>query len=204
MPVISVHLDPSVEARFETDPVPGTLIIKQIHGAKGYVVSKPADVTDKQGDWLCSFESGLSIGVRVADCTAALAVGRCTQGDFVAAIHAGWRGTAEKIFENFVETIRPHAGWRVWLSPRICQEHFEVGPEVITALGERSKKYTRPGSGDRLYLDLSAFQIESLKQLGAQVTTHPLCTYHQSELFSYRRSKGENPGRHLAWIKKKY
>jgi copper oxidase (laccase) domain-containing protein len=176
--------------------------IKQVHGKDGRVVFKEQRGLVGEADWIATWESGLPIGVQVADCTAVLVTGWGARGKFVAAIHAGWRSTAARIFDDFVTALQPEGQWWAWMSPRICQQHFEVGPEVIEALGSSADRYCVAGERDRLFLDLGAFQKQQLESLGASVVDHPICSFHQAEFFSYRRSKASERGRHWAWIER--
>ncbi len=198
-PEIAVTISPRTKAGFTWHSVPSTTL-KQVHGSSGMRVNKGIVQKGSEGDWLWTTELGFTIGIQVADCTAVLIYGKRKSGEeFVAAIHAGWRGTAKNIFEAFYTEVQPQE-WTAWLSPRICQNHFEVGPEVLEKLGESSKTFAKPGEKDRHYLDLGALQKVQLEALGAKVIVHPLCTYHQPEFFSYRRSASLETGRHFAYI----
>jgi copper oxidase (laccase) domain-containing protein len=75
----------------------------------------------------------------VADC---LPVLMCdTQGQWVAAAHAGWRGLAGESGMGVLESLRSSSPVRltrsenilVWLGPCIGPKTFEVGPEVVAA-----------------------------------------------------------------------
>jgi len=196
---VAVSISPRARAGFSWESVPAARL-KQVHGSVGMRVSSGVVQKGSEGDWLWTTEPGFTIGIQVADCTAVLVYGRRKTGEeFVAALHAGWRGTAKKIFEIFYNEVQPQE-WIAWLSPRICQNHFEVGPEVLQNLGEGSKAFAKPGVKDRHYLDLGALQKVQLEALGAKVIVHPLCTYHQPEFFSYRRSAQLETGRHFAYI----
>ncbi|MDB5037345.1 MAG: hypothetical protein JWQ35_873 [Bacteriovoracaceae bacterium] len=173
--------------------------LKQVHGSHGVLVT---NATDKmfEADWLWTRDPNCTIGIKVADCTALLVSGKNSFGKFVAAIHAGWRGTAQNIIEKAFEEIKP-ISFEAWLSPSICQEHFEVGEEVIEALGSESKKYSIPGRTGKYFLDLKKFQIAKLKKWGSEFKNSSLCTYCQPEFVSYRRLGTTLTTRHLAWIR---
>jgi copper oxidase (laccase) domain-containing protein len=53
--------------------------------------------------------------------------------------HAGWRGTAAGVVEATLEALEAQgsdlAGLHVHLGPAICGKCYEVGPEVLEALG---------------------------------------------------------------------
>src|SRR5690606_2483279 len=95
------------------------------------------------GDWIATTERELPIAIAVADCTAILLHGVMSSGQaFVSAVHAGWRGTAAGIIQNVVREIEPQE-LKAWLSPSICQNHFEVGDDVKKALDPASHSFFR-------------------------------------------------------------
>jgi len=208
---IDIHAN--VEAGFlnltKNQKATPVITLKQVHGAKGYQIKADGVGNRSEGDWLWTDVLGLSVGVAVADCTAFLWYGQSSKMNtpFVAAIHAGWRGTAAKIIEEAYDTIRPKEGWALWASPSICQKHFEVGKEVLDALGEAASRFAKPvrGRPEKFLLDLKAFQIEIWKQKSSKgkIDSSPLCTYCESNLYSYRRLGPQLKNRHLAWIRLK-
>jgi YfiH family protein len=64
--------------------------LRQIHSAVVIAVTEPGIAGE--GDALVTATSGLALSVRTADCYPVLLADRKTRA--VAAIHAGWRGTA--------------------------------------------------------------------------------------------------------------
>lgn len=163
--------------------------MKQVHGIAGIRREKNNQNQIPEADWTWTSESEIDLWVCVADCTAILLEGESSEGDFVAALHAGWRGTAQGIIEEFWKMVRPtHV--RAWLSPALCQKHFEVGPEVIEALGEDGGSFARNGEGDRSFLDHRGLQKARLQKYGAMVSVSPFCTFCEDELVSYRRAQG--------------
>lgn len=197
--LLKVNISPRVKAGFAwTEAACANL--KQIHSALGVRLVHEHLSESLEGDWLWTTRPNATLGIKVADCTAVLIYGvRKSQEEFVAALHAGWRGTANRIFQNFFDEVEPQE-FTAWLSPRICQSHFEVGPEVLEELGLSAARFSKSGLGDRSYLDLGALQKLQLEELGARVISHPLCTYHQNEMFSFRRSGKLETGRHWAFI----
>jgi len=197
---ISIH--PHSKAFFTLErnrETTGFACLKQVHGVKGHEAVNLS--LEEEGDWLWTSQPGLPIAVKVADCTAILFYGTRSQEEFVAAVHAGWRGTAAGILEHVLETLTPDAGLVAWLSPSICQEHFEVGGEVLEALGGDSKNYSVRKRDQKYLLDLKAFQISKLKKKGVQLISSSLCTYCQPDFYSYRRDIQKSPSdRHFAVI----
>jgi len=173
--------------------------LKQTHSSTGHLVSR-SDLENsenhlREGDWLVTNEPKTPLGIQVADCTAILVEGSSAKGSFVAAIHAGWRGTAIGVMETCLESLQNSVAKNVWLSPSICQNHFEVGSEVIDALESSAGAWTKPSSvSGKVLFDLKGYQSSRLKKMlgnRAQIHTNPLCTFCQPELISYRRAKGE-------------
>ncbi|PIR22404.1 MAG: hypothetical protein COV44_08320 [Deltaproteobacteria bacterium CG11_big_fil_rev_8_21_14_0_20_45_16] len=176
--------------------------LSQIHSAAGFEV-RDHSLYGKEGDWLWTKIPNIPIGVFVADCTAILMAGENAEGSFVAAIHAGWRGTAAGIIESVIETIQPEGKFDVWLSPSISQKNYEVSQEVWEALGSDIRPYVRPTRVSHALLDLKSFQVGKLKSFAARIWNYPLCSFEQPEFFSYRQMKGKLESRHLAWIELK-
>ena len=206
---IEVDLGKGVAAGFGLKEAPPHKVFPrliQIHGTVGYQVTRGFfQGAAKEGDWLWTSEKKLRIGIAVADCTAVLVSGNKNNIPFVAAIHAGWRGSAEGILEEAISQIEPDDGWKAWLSPSICQKHFEVYDDVATAFGASFNRFAHPSPNEgKFQFDLKALQIEQLKELGGSMSSSELCTYCDPRLFSFRQMKDDgsqnDSARHLAWI----
>ena len=86
-----------------------------------------------EGDGLYTCETKLLLGILTADCVPVLVADTRTHA--VAALHAGWRGTVERIVERGVEALREQFGCRTQdliaaIGPSIGPCCFEVGGEV--------------------------------------------------------------------------
>src|SRR5262249_7281140 len=138
----------------------GMASLKQIHSA----IALRADRADEcvgEGDALVTNQSGVALSVRTAHCFPILLAG--PEHGAVAAIHAGWRGTAAGIVIRTLE--------------RMCRE-FDTDPRnVVAAVG--------PGIGACCYqvgqdvaaqfglsqagpLDLAENNIRQLREAGVQ------------------------------------
>lgn len=122
-----------------------TAFLEQVHGTT--VLRLPAlDADGAQADGSWTSTQGLACTVMVADC---LPILLCTSdGQRVAALHAGWRGLAGAaipgaappltgVIETFLREqaalgVTP-AQWMAWLGPCIGPQAFEVGAEVRDA-----------------------------------------------------------------------
>lgn len=150
--------------------------------------------------------SGVLLAVQTADCLPVL-IGD-TKSGAVAAIHAGWRGTAGRITERTVADMMLSLGVNprdciAALGPAACADCYEVGDDVI----ERYKKefgYWRNLLVDfnekgKAHLDISAANIQQLIFCGFtedHIHVADYCTMHQNDLFfSYRKEgKGQPSG----------
>jgi YfiH family protein len=208
MTAIAFELSPNCRCHFEIEDATdirdyqklrdgrSIQLLKQVHGAEGYLAE---DLKERlRGDWLWTTQKNFPIGVFVADCTAVLMHGKSAGRDFIAAIHAGWRGTAQRILEKALLKIGETSELKAWLSPSICQECYEVSDEVVEELG--AQDYVLPSEPGHAYLDLKRFQIDRLGKLDVEVFSSSLCTDEQPEFFSYRQMKGDLKARHLAWL----
>ncbi len=93
------------------------LTVTEADAGRGY--TKPANGT---GDGYMTLERGLPLGVKSADCVPVLLEARDAQGRVlaVAAVHAGWRGTAGGIAVNAVKALRAACG--------DCEIYAAIGP----------------------------------------------------------------------------
>jgi YfiH family protein len=156
---------------------------------------------------------GVLLAVQTADCLPVL-IGDPKSGT-MAAIHAGWRGTAGRITERAVADLMLVHGVNprdcvAALGPAACAECYEVGEDVIS----RYKKefgYWRNLLGnfkaDKAHLDIRAANVQQLIFCGFHedsIYVADYCTMHQNELFfSYRREGRGQPsgvGRSLSVI----
>ncbi len=136
---------------------------------------------------------GTALAVTIADCTPVLIA---HPSGAIAALHAGWRGTAARILDvglGLLDSLGfPIAECHVYLGPAICGRCYEVGPEVLTAV-----KGTR--SSCKGFLDLRAVLAEQAGLLGVtRLVVEAACTRcDQPRFFSYR---GGDIGRQLGIV----
>ncbi len=107
----------------------------------------------------------------------------------IAAVHAGWRGTALGIAGKAARQMRDRFGCRniqAYIGPGISLCCFEVGPEVIEAFQER---YEACIEGD--HVDLKAINRMQLEAEGVRsIQVSDQCTFCSSRFVSYRRDSG--------------
>ena len=142
------------------------------------------------------------IGVSTADCVPILLYD--TDKKIVAAIHAGWRGTVQRIVEksiNYMQStfLTSSKNIVVVISPSIGVEAFEVGDEVYDAflhagfdMGSIAKRY------NKWHIDLweaNRIQLLNCGVMPENIQLSSICTYtNHKEFFSARRL-GINSGR---------
>jgi polyphenol oxidase len=197
---------------------PATLVTaRQTHSTErvSIALSEQAPGAPPDCDAMTSRANGILLAIQTADCLPIL-IGDPRTGS-MAAIHAGWRGTAGRIAERTVADLMQqgfdarHA--IAALGPAACGDCYEVGQDVI----ERYKKefrYWRDLLSDanddgKAYLDIHAANTQQLLFCGFtedRIHVAPYCTMHDSDLFfSYRREGRDQPsgtGRLLSVIGK--
>ena len=175
---------------------------RQVHSNRIHVVNSVESNAERpEADGMISGEQGLLLGVRTADCLALLFVDRRRRA--VAAVHAGWRGTVQKIAARAVERMQEQFGSvpteiEAAIGPGIGKCCFEVGDEVA---GQFDPSLIRVHK--RPHVDLNAANRRQLSEAGVQgdkIWSSNLCTRCGAEQFFSHRRDGETAGRMLAMI----
>jgi len=174
----------------------GMATLKQIHSSLSLLADRPSGCVG-EGDALITNRPGVAVAVRTADCYPILLADARHRA--VAAVHAGWRGTAAHIVREALEKMRNEfdttpADVFAAIGPGIGVCCYEVGPEVAREFGV---------SG-RTHLDLAEANRRQLINAGvpeAQIEVTGGCTFCDAERFhSYRRDK-QNAGRMISYIR---
>ena len=136
---------------------------------------------------------GTALAVTIADCTPVFI---SHARGVVAALHAGWRGTAARILDAGLDAMAelgcPPDECQVHLGPSICGACYEVGPEVLEAVTGR------PAASKGL-LDVRAILADQASLRGVrQLSISPACTRHHGDRFFSHR--GGDDGRQLGII----
>jgi YfiH family protein len=166
-------------------------------------------------DAMTTRAKNLLLAIQTADCLPILIAD--PKSGVMAAIHAGWRGTAGRITERTVadlmrQGVNPQSCLAA-LGPTACAACYEVGEEVI---GRYKKEFgywknllVNFKEGGKAHLDIRAANVQQLAFCGfdeEQIFVAPYCTMHQNEMFfSYRKEAGGEPlkvGRLLSVIGK--
>jgi len=150
-----------------------------------------------EGDGLFTDNGRTLIGVRTADCVPILLADRRTRK--VAAVHAGWRGTAAGIVAGTLSEMdsRPEEIVAA-IGPSIGGCCYEVGPDVARQFGRWMPDLEHMESASKIDLKtVNRLQLERAGVRDIWVSTD--CTYCLPQYFSYRREKDE-AGRLVSFI----
>jgi YfiH family protein len=173
----------------------GMASLKQIHSA-AVLVADRADLCG-EGDALITNKGGLVVSVRTADCYPILLADPVSRA--VAAVHAGWRGTAALIVRETLSRMRDEFGTKpanviAAIGPGIGVCCYEVGEEVARHFG-------RPTAGR---IDLAKANHHQLQEAGVpleHIHANGACTFCEARRFhSYRRDK-DAAGRMISFIR---
>lgn len=181
------------------------LTLRQIHSAE---VRNAHGLADRscEGDGLATSEVSLSIGVRTADCVPILILDARRRA--VAAVHAGWRGTAAAICQRAVANMNDWfetepADLYAAIGPCIRACCYEVGSEVASEFARLFPEW-QPAA-DKRHLDLPEANRRQLQAAGipaAHISDCGLCTACLPEYFFSFRREPSNPGRMLSAIRR--
>ncbi|MBE9180827.1 peptidoglycan editing factor PgeF [Oculatella sp. LEGE 06141] len=202
--------------------------VKQVHGD---VVLTPSEVEIIQSqtagkletapplpdaDGLLTDDSDQAVWVCSADCTPVLIAD--VESGQVAAIHAGWRGTAAEIVPKAIVRLQDQGSQlqnlRIAMGPAIAGDVYQVSTTVAAEIGAtlvpsalthspesilealyqlpHSPLLADPQPG-RARIDVRQVSVLQLEKMGIQpdqVAIAPYCTYQSPEhFFSYRRNR---------------
>ena len=181
-------------------PVDALAIPRQVHSAVVARVEAPGPVSET--DALVTNAPGLYLCVTVADCVPILLYD--TEHRAVAAVHAGWRGSAAGILSLALTFMDSAFGTcpkdvRAYIGPAAGGCCYDIGPEVAERF---PAQYVTGHQGSRR-LDLKAFNADTLLEAGvdpSHIEVSPLCTITESHLLHSYRRDGPQSGRMMAII----
>ena len=178
----------------------------QVHQSELLWCSGEGKMHSQQADILMTHRSNTAVAVRIADCLPILLADPET--GIVAAVHAGWRGTAASIVKTAVEAMLKHGAQHgkllAALGPCIGPCCFAIGKDTAEAL-----KKSTAGANDcfihtsEIHADLAEINVLQLIEAGlnkSHIEVHKACTAcHTEDFFSFRRD-GKQSGRQLAVV----
>jgi YfiH family protein len=192
---------------------------RQVHGRTVAVVQRCQDLHPfsdgkrPQADAVITDNPSCAVAVQVADCVPILIAD--SRNGAVAAIHAGWRGTAAGVVPSAVKALGTQFGTRpadlvAALGPSIGPCCYQVGPSVVEAFvaaGLEASSVSRwfvPDRDGRFRLNLWAATSDQLRAVGvlaSRIHTARLCTVHDPDRFYSYRAEGAGTGRMAAVIR---
>ena len=194
----------------------------QVHGTEIREVTDPMTTREQlEGvDALITDVPGVAISVRTADCIPVLLYDPVHKA--VAAVHAGWRGTVQRISQKVISEMQRRYGTDAAdlcavIGPGIGPESFQVGQEVadefskagfpmdqiLTDCGPKAPTTENPMNGG-LHIDLWKANQWLLEQSGVKtqnIQVAGICTYKENDRFFSARREGTKCGRIINCIK---
>ena len=169
-------------------------VVTEADRGKGFI--KPLDYTDVDG--LITDVPGLVLATFYADCVPLYFVDPVHRA--VGLSHSGWRGTVHRMGKATLEAMNREYGTEpadviACIGPSICQDCFEVGPEVAAEFADGFAKqyhndlfYQKPDG--KYQVDLWRANQIVLREAGIpadQIHTTDICTRcNPAHLFSHR------------------
>jgi YfiH family protein len=168
--------------------------LKQIHSAVVWMAEQPGCVGE--GDALVTRQPGVPVSIRTADCYPILLADERNRA--VAAVHAGWRGTAAGIVGKTIQQMHACFGTQardLWVAigPGIGPCCYEVGVEV-------ARQFNLEEAGR---IDLAEINHRQLVQAGvveSHIETLGGCTKCDPQRFHSFRRDQERAGRMVSFI----
>ena len=186
---------------------------KQVHGDTVIIVDKDSQDYSQEADAQITNLPNLALCSISADCVPILILG--SRSKTIAAIHAGWRGVANRIFLKTISAILKNnetaSSLKIFIGPHILQESFEVESPVENQLRQCIKQELDPESNKKIFLKTSDKKTNiclfSILQLQAsefniskdQFYFHRKNTKIDQNYHSARRDK-ELSGRQISFI----
>jgi len=166
--------------------------LKQIHSDRVITIDESYNQTTmpEHADGIQLARAGFFAVIKTADCAPIIAVH--PQSRSVCALHAGWRGTRDRIVSKALtrflsETKADPKDLIVAIGPSIRRCCYEVGPEVLEQFEQAGHDMARIASGRQLdIVEANRAQVEEL-EIGRFLDSG-MCTACRTDLFySYRR-----------------
>jgi YfiH family protein len=193
------------------------LLLRQVHGHQiaAATLDTTTDWRPPEADGVVGNDASVALVVRVADCAPVLIADR--RRGVVAAVHAGWRSTLQRIGGAAVTAMHEHFGSQprdliAAIGPSLGACCGEMGEEVVQAFREAGhtdrdldRWFTR-APGRRPHFDLWRANADQLEQAGlppGAIHVSGLCTRSYPTVFHSYRAAGTNAGRMVGLIRLK-
>jgi YfiH family protein len=178
----------------------------QCHSDKVNIIGTTWNQKELTGtDALITNEKDICLCILTADCVPILLFDR--EKKIVAAVHAGWRGTARRIVSRTIEKmikeflVRPE-DLMAGIGPAISQSRYETGDEVASQFhflfhDHPEVLWKNPNNG-KIHIDLQQANRVLLLRAGLteeHIEIKQICTFDHPDLFFSARRDGPNCGR---------
>ncbi len=183
--------------RIESSSQDGMASVKQIHSPVVRVAGCIGLIGE--GDALITEKPGIAVSVRTADCYPILLADSRRRA--VAAVHAGWRGTAADIVTGTIAVMHARFGTEpgdifAAIGPGIGGCCYQVGADVALQFGISAGPLDLAEANRRQLIDTG---VDS-----SRIEVSGACTFCDAARFhSYRRDK-DQAGRMVSFIRIKY
>lgn len=174
----------------------------QVHGNDVLIVNEP--LTNEKFDAQITNIPNIYLAVSIADCTPILI--HDEKNNAVAAIHAGWRGTAGAIVNKALQLMKENYGTegkdcKAFIGACISYDNFEVGVEVAINFDSSQKRFDE--QKQKWFVNLKKANQQQLLEFGVLENNIEISNYctveNNNTFFSHRKEKGVT-GRMMAVI----
>jgi YfiH family protein len=166
------------------DSKDGLQFMNQVHGDRVVIIEEVVD-PDPTADALVTGIAGISLAVQVADCIPLL----LSSPEAVAAVHVGRKGLMNEVALRAIDVMLEMGASEITaiIGPSICGACYEVSQDVYDeVVNQHPHAQSRTKQGT-LALDLPKALISQLSAHSLDVINESMCTFENSDLFSYRR-----------------
>ncbi len=182
-------------------PVEGIYDVWQVHSSRVVCTdrSRPLNLPHEKADAIITDRPEITLFMRFADCVPIFLFDPMHK--VVAIVHAGWKGTVNKIVSRSVEAMHDRyqtqgADILAGIGPSIGPDHYEIGADVLKrvhrAFGEDAPELLFQ-NGDRTYLDLWKANAINLRRSGVkEIEISGICTAcRTTDWYSHRAENGK-------------
>ena len=190
----------------------------QVHGTEvlcidAKILALPYDEQLKRLDGIDAIVTdipGIAIAVTTADCVPIILYDEVHH--VVAAVHAGWRGTAQNILSITLDAMNRVYGTQpcdvmAGIGPCIGVDAYEVGQDVVEAMRDAGYNIESIATYNRttgkMHIDLAAANADLLLRSGVDlmnIEVCGICTHSNSRDFYSVRALGNTTGRFLTGV----
>ena len=174
---------------------------KQAH-TKNVCCVMPDNDNYEDCDGLIIKESKVGIFLNFADCTPIILYDK--RQNIGGIIHAGWRGTAQKIAVEALNKMNstPNDIFAL-IGPCICYNCFETSKDIVQKLDNtiKNKANCIKNENGKFYADLQEINKRQLEEFGVtEIDCAPFCTVCNNDLFFSYRKENKTTNRISAFL----